>query len=105
MGDRAPQAYRRGWCVNVVAGVPVAALAQEVSDLLPQGAFELRCSSPAEGLNDGAAEEALTGGEDAVVDAALVAPAGQPLRGSCQLLVHLSGLPGHPGQRRGATAG
>ena len=82
-----------------MAGVPVAALTKEVSDLLPQGALELRGSSSAEGLGDGAAEELIIGGEDAVVDAALVAPAGlsaaRPLAWPAWYL----------GQRRGPAAG
>lgn len=54
----------------------------------PQGVLELGGCSSAERLGDGAAEELVAGFQDWLLDAAVVAPAGQRLRGRRQLLIH-----------------
>ncbi len=73
---------------HLVVAVPVAPLAQQRGGLLPRRMLEVRRRRTSERLVDRRFEELLPAAEDALVDAAVVAPSGQRLRGRHQLLVH-----------------
>ncbi len=82
---------RRG--SDLVVAVPVAPLAQHRGGSLPERVLEVRRRRSADRLVDGLREQLVTAGEDPLVDAAAVAPAGQCLGGRHQLLVHAGPLP------------